>query len=220
MHLKIRLTLMEEILGTATMNPKAYQDFIAALKPETSTPDNELETLPTEDQLSEDVKAATTPTVFHRDKDGSPILYDYQIKGFCKDACSMLARLSEANEDEDGTPKKGKKAVNESGKIRAYKKEIDGLVFVFPRQIKAQLPEGGVIGLCERPLRAQTAKGERIALAHSETLPPGTVFEITVQLLADRLEPALMEWLDYGQLRGLGQWRNSGKGRFTYEIVQ
>ena len=24
------------------------------------------------------------------------------------------------------------------------------------------------------------------------------------------------EWLDYGQLRGIGQWRNSGKGRFTY----
>lgn len=28
-----------------------------------------------------------------------------------------------------------------------------------------------------------------------------------------------MEWLDYGKLRGLGQWRNSGKGRFTYEIL-
>ena len=35
------------------------------------------------------------------------------------------------------------------------------------------------------------------------------------------LDPAHMaavrEWLDYGQLRGLGQWRNSGKGRFTWE---
>lgn len=28
-----------------------------------------------------------------------------------------------------------------------------------------------------------------------------------------------MEWLDYGKLRGLGQWRNSGKGRFTYELL-
>lgn len=27
------------------------------------------------------------------------------------------------------------------------------------------------------------------------------------------------EWLDYGQLRGLFQWRNSGKGRFTWEEV-
>ena len=28
-----------------------------------------------------------------------------------------------------------------------------------------------------------------------------------------------MEWLDYGQLRGLGQWRNSGKGRFRYTLL-
>jgi hypothetical protein len=23
----------------------------------------------------------------------------------------------------------------------------------------------------------------------------------------------------YGQLKGLGQWRNSGKGRFTFEVI-
>lgn len=28
------------------------------------------------------------------------------------------------------------------------------------------------------------------------------------------------EWLDYGQLRGLFQWRNSGKGRFVWEEVE
>lgn len=32
-------------------------------------------------------------------------------------------------------------------------------------------------------------------------------------------EAVVREWLDYGQLRGIGQWRNSGKGRFTYEIT-
>lgn len=30
---------------------------------------------------------------------------------------------------------------------------------------------------------------------------------------------AVLEWLDYGKLRGIGQWRNSGKGRFTYQIL-
>ena len=25
------------------------------------------------------------------------------------------------------------------------------------------------------------------------------------------------EWLDYGRLNGIGQWRNSGKGRFVWE---
>ena len=35
----------------------------------------------------------------------------------------------------------------------------------------------------------------------------------------DRLQKLVLEWLDYGKLRGLGQWRNSGKGRFTYELL-
>jgi hypothetical protein len=29
-------------------------------------------------------------------------------------------------------------------------------------------------------------------------------------------EGIIREWLDYGKLRGLGQWRNSGKGRFSW----
>lgn len=35
----------------------------------------------------------------------------------------------------------------------------------------------------------------------------------------DSHEKAVREWLDYGVLRGIGQWRNSGKGRFTYEVL-
>ena len=31
---------------------------------------------------------------------------------------------------------------------------------------------------------------------------------------------AVREWLDYGILRGIGQWRNSGKGRFTYTAYE
>lgn len=28
-----------------------------------------------------------------------------------------------------------------------------------------------------------------------------------------------IEWLDYGELRGIGQWRNSGKGRFKWHDI-
>lgn len=42
--------------------------------------------------------------------------------------------------------------------------------------------------------------------------------EFTVQCMADHMD-AVREWLDYGALRGFGQWRNSGKGRFTWEEV-
>jgi hypothetical protein len=28
------------------------------------------------------------------------------------------------------------------------------------------------------------------------------------------------EWLNYGRVRGLGQWRNSGKGKFYWELLE
>ena len=105
-----------------------------------------------------------------------------------------------------------------SSKIKAYKKEIDGLVFVSPRRIPLVLPEGATVGDCQRPLRASTAQGDRVALASSETVPAGTTQEFDVTLLRDDLAGALREWLDYGALRGTGQWRNSGKGTFVYSV--
>ena len=29
----------------------------------------------------------------------------------------------------------------------------------------------------------------------------------------------LEEWLDYGEMHGLGAWRNSGKGVFSWEEI-
>ena len=70
-----------------------------------------------------------------------------------------------------------------------------------------------------QPLRAQTAQGERIALANSETVPAGSTIEFKVVLLKDDHEKLLKEWLDYGRYKGIGQWRNSGKGRFEVEYL-
>lgn len=39
-------------------------------------------------------------------------------------------------------------------------------------------------------------------------------------MLDEGLEKYVREWLDYGVFSGIGQWRNSGKGRFTYEILE
>ena len=136
--------------------------------------------------------------------DGAPMLWDYQVKGFFKDACGSLRAV----------PK------TESGKLKAYKKTIDGQIFVDERRIPLVLPEGGEIGIVERPLRAQTMQGERVALAKSESVPAGTTFAITVTMLNPDLEDVVREWLDYGALRGIGQWRNSGMGRFKWEEVK
>lgn len=64
----------------------------------------------------------------------------------------------------------------------------------------------------------QTApQGEKTALANSESIPAGAWIEFTVQCLTDTMAGAVAEWFDYGALRGLGQWRNSGKGRYLWD---
>ena len=206
--LNVRLTFTESILGTLPGNEEIYRDFIASKAPNEATEEEEVEALSLNEQLD---KAMTG---FPRTEDGRPFLYDYQIKGFFKDACSMLSRLTGKD------PETGKKlkAVNESGKLTAYKKIIDGLIFPAPREIPITF--SGDIGICQRPLRAQTAQGERIALAMSEEIPAGATIEFSIKCLDENHIPAVKEWLNYGELRGIGQWRNASHGRFVWEEIQ
>ena len=194
-EMKVKLTLTEEILGTASNNPEIHSEFIAKKAPDAQSREEEIEA------IGVDAEVEKSMTVFPRDKNGNPIFWDYQVKGFFKDACGMLRKVSKTK----------------SSGIKAYKKEIDGLIFVQERQIPFVYT--GEIGNCQRPLRAQTAQGERISLANSETIPAGATLEFTVECLVDSDMDAVREWLDYGRLRGLGQWRNSGKGRFTWEEI-
>ena len=203
--IKVKLTFTEPVLGTWPANPNVAREFIASKAPDAATVEDEVAA------LGADAVADKGMTVFPRDPDGRPIFYDYQIKGFFKDSCGMLSRIGGKTE----TGKK--KAVNESGRITAYKKTIDGLIFVEPRMIPIVFD--GEIGDCQRPLRAQTAQGERVSLANSEEIPAGATCEFSVTLLDESHEKAVLAWLDYGSMRGIGQWRNSGKGRFYYEIV-
>ena len=99
--------------------------------------------------------------------------------------------------------------------MKAYKKTIDNNIFVWPRKILVDM--NGAIGNCQRPLRAQTAQGERVALANSETIPEGSKIEFSVIYFAEDHRKAVVEWLNYGVLKGIGQWRNSGKGKFVWE---
>jgi len=193
-EMKVELTLTEGLLGTKAGNPELLRDYIASKHPEAVQAD-ELESMP---NIEKELENGTT--LFNRTDDGNPFVFDYQIKGFFKDAQGCLNRVPET-------------------KMAAFKKVIDGLVFVKERQIPLQLPEYGEIGLCERPLRAQTAQGERVSIARSEEVPPGTKLQFTILVLDKKLMKNVEQWLDYGALRGLGQWRNSGKGRFEWKKV-
>lgn len=212
--LKIRVTLTEEALGLTPANPAINEKYIASKAPDAPSKEEEVEALGIDDAIEE------TLTVFPRDHDGTPFFWDYQIKGAIKDSVGMLRRM----------------AGSKSSKMQAYKKVIDGQIFVEPRRVRFS-KVNGQIGRCQRSLRAQTAQGERICLADSEAVPTGSQLEFTVVILGDKApakpkkgdeEPAekygpvesiVREWLDYGTRRGLSQWRNSGKGTFTYEIL-
>ncbi len=193
--IKCRLTFTEEVLGTASNNPNIHDEFIASKAPDSASREEEVAALGIGEVIEKGM------TVFPRNETGDPILFDYQVKGFFKDSTAALRKVT------------GTKA----SKIKAYKKEIDGLLFVSPRMIPFQ--RSGPVGECQRPLRAQTAQGERVALAHSETVPAGTVVEFEILAFTDEMEALARECLDYGEFRGIGQWRNSGKGRFEWEEI-
>lgn len=191
--MKVKITFNEPILGTWPANKEIAAEFIASKAPDASTVEDEI------NAFGVDAVVEKGKTVFPKLDDGTPFLYDYQIKGFFKDSCGMLARVK----------------TTESSKLKAYKKIIDGLIFVEPRTIP--FLNYGEIADCQRPLRAQTMQGERVSLANSEEIPAGASVEFEIMCFDEKHEAAVREWLDYGRLRGIGQWRNSGKGRFSWE---
>ena len=213
MIVKFKLTFDDRLLGTEPSNPDIYRDYIAAKAPDPYAALNELNFLPPENVDEDGVPMRDGITVFHRDAKGQPCLHMRHIKGFFKEACRSMQMAS----GKDATGKKALK--NESSKLTAYKTRIDSLVFVAPDWLPLHLPEGTEITREQRPLLASTPQGIRSALACSECAPAGTWIEFSVSLLNDGLYDALIEWMDYGIFKGLGCWRNSGCGRFGYEIL-
>lgn len=156
-----------------------------------------------------------------------PYIHDYQWKGGFKEALAMLSR---AGDETAGS------------KIKSYKKVVDGNWFVFPRRIPMIVPDtyedehgvvrssyvdaegkdckrgdpGARLRRLERPLRTSGPTGERVALAVSEVIPAGTEFFFQVVLMKPEHLKALTECMDYKNIHGMLQWRNSGMGRIDW----
>lgn len=192
--IKAKITFTEEVLGMSPANENIYRDFIASKAPDAELAEEEIERIGAEAFVDKQM------TVFPKE-DGKPFVYDYQIKGYFKDTAGALRKV-------EGT---------KSSKLKAYKKEIDKLIFPAPRKIFFEGVEK--IGECQRPLRAQTMQGERVSIAISEVIPAGASITFEVACMCDGDADLVREWLDYGVYAGFGQWRNSGKGRFTWEEI-
>ncbi len=200
--MKIRITLTEDMLGTKAANKDVFADFIASKAPDDDARKQELDT-------AEHREEAGT-TVFHRNENGELMIWDYQIKGFLKEAGNTLRQANISTVAEGG--RKGKK-------WGAIKGKIDNFVMVTPRIISLGKDEPD--GICERPLRCETMKGPRVSVARSEVVSAGTSFECEIKTMKGGpvSEAMMREMLDYGAWKGLGQWRNSGKGRFEWAEV-
>lgn len=207
--IKVRITFTEESLGTKAADIKLFETYIASKHPKGTPERDELES-------AERSEIAGT-TGFHRDAAGNPIVMDYQMKGYFKESAKFMREVPGSY----------------SGFLVGFKTKIDGLIFVNPRMIPMKLPVGETIGICERSLRADTPQGPRVALARSETVPAGTVMDFTVRSYVEKfkvksgekkfsigVEAFIEEWLAYGADHGFGQWRNSGKGTFSYQILE
>lgn len=191
---KVKIKFTEDVLGTVPKSQKVYDEYIKTRAKGKETADEFASPL---DKEQEELKAAKGWTGFHEEK-GKPFLFDYQVKGFLKEAANTLK--------------------NQLG-TKNLKSKIESYVFVKPRKIffdgkRRKDP-------IERPLRAMTAQGPRVTLAKSDAMLAGSKIEFELNVLDGPVSRnALNEILDYGQFKGLCQARGMGFGRFTYKIVK
>jgi len=196
---KVRIELAEAMLGTTPVNPSIWAEHIAtkqakALKKEGMSADEiKAEIESTVAGVSGNDELDTGKTTFMKDEIGYYVR-DYFIKGFLKNSA---------------------KCMKEFGKVKQLRSKVRDYLHVRPRHIYVAKPNSE-LQIIERPLRAQTPQGERVAIARSESVPAGTILDFELHSLNGVITKNCIEaLLDFGQYEGLGQWRGSGAGRFT-----
>jgi hypothetical protein len=213
---KVTLELLEDMLGTVPMAKDLYSKHLASKATERLEKMRD-QGIPmadgspvTDAAIAAAIKEETATvadseergwTTFHKDGEGF-FIYNYAIKGFL---CEAARTLKEGESDEGETTKQL------SDKFKRY-------CFVTPRRIRLVEP----MGTLERPLRAQTAKGPRVALVRSDFIAAGTqlAFDLRVLEGGGISVTTLKDVLSYGALMGLGQWRSGGYGTFGYTLEE
>ena len=169
--LKVHVEYTKELLGTLPADTDIYTNFIADKAPDAETREQQIAMMGAAEYTDKSM------TVFARNSVGWPINLAYQWKGYFKDACSMLRRV-------DGYKSK---------KLTAFKKIIDGLIFVYPDEIPLLLPHNGeigsvlvIFGICRhefcRRVFLQLSRGGHPLSRHKKSAATGSVrlcFRIT-----------------------------------------
>jgi hypothetical protein len=195
-----KLTFFMPILGSQPTNKEIHDKFISSKANSPRQADEEGEALPEIDEKG--------VTAFYRRKaDDALCLLDYQVMGHFKEALNTLAGQIE---------------------VKAARSKADKFLFVSPREIPFMRDSHAIYepdDRLQRPLRAQTMQGPRVSLACSEMLECHQDMPVSITITLELLDNKDLTWdhideaLEYGKLKGLGQWRNGSYGRFTWERV-
>lgn len=238
----IEVEYLREALGVSPSVKELYAEYIASKSPDAMTKAEEIEA------IGEEAMFAKGTSIYHRTRaawdpeqlrfralkpgatppgdqevvDGAPFVYDYQWRGFFKEAFSFMQRSSK---NEGGNS-------NVKFNLTNHKKIVDGEVFVHPRKICLNIPEtsvdvdgitevesfneDGTLKTLQRSLRTSGPSGERVAIASSEMVPKGTSMKLTISVTDKRLWGAVESALNYGLYHGFSGWRNSGLGIFRW----
>lgn len=220
--MKVRINGITPIIGGVPMDKELFTKFVASKansekKVKSLKNDELVESGKTEREfadedvnLVQDMLDERSITGFYRDpKTNNLIIRDYQVKGFLKSAA---------------------KALKDQLKLVSYLSKMDNFVFIVERNIPI-MRDGEWIkdpdGYIERPLRAETMQGSRVALAKSEMVEEGWYAEFTIKVVENNGTAKsvaidldlIKDLLSYGELKGMLQWRNGGNGSFTYEVI-
>ena len=209
----VKCTLNDFAAGMTPGDPQAHEKFLEYRKTKIKKMTAEIEQHMEEEKKAiklrlEQQKADAMEdgiSVFPLDPETKkPAFTAKQLAGFFKDVITALKET------------KVKPFDNFKKQPNAW---VDRHVFVTPKWIPIQMPEGGELGIYSRPITIDSFPKKITTIKVSETVPAGSVIKFIVQLNDDDDEKYIMKALEYGWKHGLGQDRNcSHHGTFNFEI--
>lgn len=199
---RVTLQAETEILGTRPKHPDVMRRW---LEEQSQPGQDELEALAKAVVDSEDAASAREDAEVDRELarwSGFPtdpetdeiFLYNYQFIGALKEWANKY---------------------REQFGIQNMRAKVASHVFIQPRCIYLGITHPDAV--VERPLRAHTAKGDRIALVKSDALAVGTRISFEVHLVPHKEITAevLQKLFLFGRYAGTFQWRGGGYGQMS-----
>lgn len=218
-YMKVEHFNIVEWIGTNPWDPDIHKSYVSDKITDPVERDRELKSLPKVEAADKLEKRGVT-VFFRRPEDGQLYIKNHMIKGYLKaagDAIRIARKL-----DPEASTGKGK-----GTKWGSISSKVDEHVTIDPIELivhgKDGLPKTDADGLLVRSLRGETPQGPRVTIVKSEYLEPLSMISYTIYWRdgGPVTRDMIVDMMDQGEVFfGIGQWRNSGKGKFTWRIVE